>query len=257
MKTAIVTGSSSGIGLAIAQELVREGWNVTLNGILPHHDAELLCASFREQNKGDVYWHDADLSDPEQARALVEDTLKIWGQVDLLVNNAGIQHVAPVEDFPLEMWHKILSVNLSACFYTIQAVLPAMKFRKKGRIVNLASVHGLVGSVHKSAYVAAKHGLVGLTKVVALETAGTGITCNALCPGWVLTPLVEKQIRDRAAAEHSSVEEATRQLLAEKQPSGAFVQPGNLARMVIFLASDDACQMTGAIVPVDGGWTAR
>lgn len=257
MKAAVVTGSTSGIGLAIATLLVQEGWCVTVNGFEEKKAVQSSLDSLDQKGKDRVFYHQADLSDPQQARSLVEKSMERWKRLDLVVNNAGIQHVAPLEDFPLEKWHQILNLNLSACFYIAQAALPLMKSQKYGRFVNIASVHGLVASKHKSAYVAAKHGLIGLSKVLALETAGTGVTCNAICPGWVLTPLVEKQIQDKAAKEHLSFEQAKECLLGEKQPSQSFVRPEDIGTMVAFLASPAADQMTGSVITMDGGWTAQ
>ncbi|GBD41289.1 D-beta-hydroxybutyrate dehydrogenase [bacterium HR39] len=199
----------------------------------------------------------ADLADPAQIARMMERIGERLGPVEILVNNAGIQHVAPVESFPPEKWDAILAVNLSAAFHTIRLALPAMRERGFGRIVNIASAHGLVASVHKAAYVASKHGLVGLTKVVALETAGSDITCNAICPGWVRTPLVEAQIEARAKAEDVDVEEAARRLLLEKQPSGRFVEPEQIAALCVFLCSPAAREIRGAALPIDGGWTAQ
>jgi len=204
-----------------------------------------------------VAYNGADMSRPEQIAAMIEETTASLGRIDILVNNAGIQYVAPVHEFPIERWDAILAVNLSAAFHAIRAALPQMLARNWGRIVNIASAHGLVASVHKSAYVAAKHGLVGLTKVVALETARTAVTCNAICPGWVLTPLVQKQIEDRAAHRRIPLEEAKRELLAEKQPSLEFVTPEQIGGLVLFLCSEAAAQIRGQALAVDGGWTAQ
>lgn len=248
-KVAIVTGSTCGIGREVASYLLQEGWHVMINGL---GDVPELKSSAEQ-----MLFHGADLTQEEQIKDLVQTTEKKWGQVDLLVNNAGIQHVEPVDTFPLATWNKILSLNLTAYFSTIQAVLPIMKKQKRGRIINMASTHGLVASAHKSAYVAAKHGVVGLTKTVALETVQTGVTCHAICPGWVLTPLVEKQIQARVEKEGLSFEKATRDLLVEKQPSGAFVQAMDIAQMVVFLTSPAADAMTGSIITMDGGWTSQ
>jgi 3-hydroxybutyrate dehydrogenase len=194
---------------------------------------------------------------PAQCTALIEAAQQHFGTVDILINNAGIQHVAPVEEFPADRWDAILAINLSAAFHTIRAALPAMQQRNWGRIINIASTHGHVASIHKAAYVAAKHGLVGLTKVVALENATRGITCNAICPGFVLTPLVEQQIADRSRAEKLTAEEATRELLREKQPSEKFTTVEEIAALAIFLCSPAAANMTGASLPIDGGWLAQ
>jgi 3-hydroxybutyrate dehydrogenase len=199
----------------------------------------------------------ADIARPAEAASLIERTVLEFGAVDILVNNAGIQHVAPIEDFPLEMWDAVLATNLSSNFHTIRAALPGMKGRNWGRIVNIASVHGLVASVQKAAYVTAKHGVLGLTKVVALETATTGVTCNAICPGWVLTPLVQKQIDDLALRESITGAEAKQRLLAEKQPSLEFATPDQIGALAVFLCSDAAAQIRGAAMTIDGGWSAQ
>jgi len=199
----------------------------------------------------------ADMSKPDQIAGMVEQATADLGRVDILVNNAGIQHTAPVQDFPADRWDAIIAINLSAAFHAMKAVLPQMLERNWGRIINIASAHGLVASTQKSAYVASKHGIVGLTKVVALETATTGVTCNAICPGWVLTPLVQKQIADRAAHEGIEAAQAKYELLAEKQPSHEFVTPEQLGAFAIFLCSDAASQIRGQALPMDGGWTAQ
>ncbi len=256
-KTAIVTGSTSGIGLGIARALGGAGANLMLNGFGDAGQIEALRAGLAQEFGIEVAYHGADMSRPEQIRALVQAAVDELGGVDILVNNAGIQHTAPVESFPAERWDAILAINLSAVFHATQAALPVMKARDWGRIVNIASVHGLVASVDKAAYVAAKHGVVGLTKVVALETARTGITCNAICPGWVLTPLVQKQIDARAERDGLTQEQAKSSLLAEKQPSGEFATPAQLGALCVFLCSDAASQMRGAALPVDGAWLAQ
>jgi len=204
-----------------------------------------------------VAFNPADLAKPAEIAQMVEAAVKEFGQLDILVNNAGIQHTAPIEKFPVDRWDAVIAINLSANFHAIRAAIPHMRERNFGRIINIASTHGLVASVEKSAYVAAKHGVVGLTKVVALETATTGITCNAICPGWVLTPLVQKQIAERAAREKIPVEQARTELLAEKQPSHEFATPQQLGALAVFLCTDAAAQITGAALPVDGGWTAQ
>ncbi len=255
-KTALVTGSTSGIGLAIAQTLASRGANVVLNGFGDVAGAREMV----EKNASigaRVGFHGADMSQASQIEELVAYANSEFDGVDILVNNAGIQHVANVEDFPVEKWDAIIAINLTSAFHTTRLILPRMKAQNHGRIVNVASVHGLVASAGKAAYVAAKHGLVGLTKVTALETARTGVTCNAICPGWVLTPLVQKQIDDRAARDGVSAEEAKRVLLAEKQPSAEFVTPEQIGEMVVFLCSDAASQMRGVAWTVDGGWTAQ
>ena len=252
-KTAIVTGSTSGIGLGIAITLAKHGVRVMINGF---GDVEDALAQVRAHDPGAVF-HGADMSKPEQIAQMVQACEAQLGSCDILVNNAGIQHVASVEDFPVERWDAIIAINLSSAFHTMRAALPGMRARNWGRIVNVASAHGLVGSANKSAYVAAKHGIVGLTKAAALETATTGITVNAICPGWVLTPLVQKQVDARAAAEGVDDAEAKRRLLAEKQPSLAFTTPEELAELTVFLCSPAAQNVRGQAWAVDGGWTAQ
>jgi 3-hydroxybutyrate dehydrogenase len=256
-KSAIVTGSTSGIGLGIARSLAAEGANVMLNGFGDAAQIEALRAGLAKEFGVKVGFNGADISKPAQIREMVGKATQELGSVDILVNNAGIQHTASVEEFPDDRWDAVIAINLSSNFYAIKAVLPGMKSRNWGRIVNIASVHGLVASTHKAAYVAAKHGVLGLTKVVALEMATTGITCNAICPGWVLTPLVQKQIDDRAKAEGIPADKAKAELLAEKQPSGQFATPEQMGALCVFLCSDAAAQMRGVALPVDGGWTAQ
>lgn len=256
-RTAIVTGSTSGIGLGIAESLAAVGADVLLNGFGEAGAIARLRQSLAEANGVRVGYSDADLSKPSAVAAMIEQATADFGRVDILVNNAGIQHTAPVHEFPPERWDAVLAINLSAAFLAIRAVLPGMLERSWGRIINIASAHGLVASTHKAAYVAAKHGLVGLTKVVALETATTGVTCNAICPGWVLTPLVQKQIDDLAGREGLAPEAARGRLLGEKQPSGEFATPAQLGALAVFLCSDAAAQIRGASIPVDGGWTAQ
>ncbi|MBN9461142.1 MAG: 3-hydroxybutyrate dehydrogenase [Burkholderiales bacterium] len=256
-RTALVTGSTSGIGLGIARALAREGANVVLNGFGDPAEIERLRAELARQHGVTVDYAAADLAKPAEIEAMIADIEKRRGGVDILVNNAGIQHVAPVERFPTERWDAVIAINLSAAFHAIRCALPAMRRRNWGRIVNIASAHGLVASTEKAAYVAAKHGLVGLTKVVGLETARSGITCNAICPGWVLTPLVQKQIDARAAQEGMTPEQARLALVSEKQPSQEFVTPEQLAELVVFLCSPAADQVRGAAWAMDGGWTAQ
>nr|WP_319528224.1 3-hydroxybutyrate dehydrogenase [Pseudomonas laurentiana] len=251
-KTALVTGSTSGIGLGIAQVLAQAGANLILNGF---GDASMAIADVARHGTR-VGHHPADLSDVQQIEDLFAYAEREFGGVDILVNNAGIQHVAPVEAFPTERWDAIIALNLSAVFHSTRLALPGMRQRNWGRIINIASVHGQVGSVGKAAYVAAKHGVIGLTKVVGLETATTPITCNAICPGWVLTPLVQKQIDDRAAG-GLDPQQAQHDLLAEKQPSLAFVTPEHLGELVVFLCSDAGSQVRGAAWNIDGGWLAQ
>ncbi|OKO91723.1 3-hydroxybutyrate dehydrogenase [Bradyrhizobium sp. NAS80.1] len=256
-KVAIVTGSTSGIGLGIAEELAKAGADVVLNGFGDAGEIEKIRSGIERKHDVHVIYDGADMSKGGAVRALIDATIGKFGRLDILVNNAGIQFTAPVEEFPPAKWHAILDINLSAAFHGIAAAVPQMKKQRWGRIVNIASAHGLVASTHKAAYVAAKHGLVGLTKVVGLETAGSGVTCNAVCPGWVRTPLVEKQINDIAAEKRISQKEATNQLLAEKQPSLEFASPEQLGGTVSFLCSAAADQITGTAISVDGGWTAR
>ncbi len=256
-KTAIVTGSTSGIGLGIARALAGAGSNLMLNGFGDPAQIELLRSDLEQEFGVKVAYSGADMSKPEQIRAMVEAAVEELGSADILVNNAGIQYTAPVESFPPERWDAVLAINLSSAFHAIQAALPGMKARNWGRIINIASAHGLVASVEKSAYVAAKHGVLGLTKVVALETATTGVTCNAICPGWVLTPLVQQQIEARAERAGISVVQAKSDLLAEKQPSGEFATPEQIGAFCVFLCSESAAQIRGAALPVDGGWLAQ
>jgi 3-hydroxybutyrate dehydrogenase len=256
-RSAIVTGSTSGIGLGIARALAAAGANVLLNGFGDAREIEALRARLAADYRLNVVFDGADIAKPADVRRMVADATRSFGAVDVLVNNAGIQHTAPTEDFPDDRWEAIVATNLSSNFHAIKAVLPQMRERDWGRIVNIASTHGLVASKNKIAYVAAKHGVVGLTKVVALETATTGITCNAICPGWVLTPLVQKQIDDIAARERISIDLATARLLGEKQPSLAFATPEQIGALVVFLCSEAATQIRGAALPIDGGWVSQ
>jgi 3-hydroxybutyrate dehydrogenase len=256
-KTALVTGSTSGIGLAIAEAFAGEGCNVMLNGFGDAAAIEKLRLEMEKRCGVKVAYNGADMSKPAQIADLVAKTQSAFGSIDVLVNNAGIQFVAPIEKFPPEKWDAIIAINLSATFHAIRATLPAMKQRRWGRIINIASTHGLVASADKVAYVAAKHGIVGLTKVVGMECADTGVTCNAICPGWVLTPLVQAQIEARAKEQGIPVEQASRNLLAEKQPQLQFTKPEQIAGLAVFLASDTASNMQGAQLVSDGGWTAQ
>ncbi|MBS3647665.1 3-hydroxybutyrate dehydrogenase [Pseudaminobacter sp. 19-2017] len=256
-RCAIVTGSTSGIGLGIAEALATHGADVMLNGFGDAAEIDKLRTSLAETHGVRVSYSAADMSKQAEVDAMIAQATRELGSVDILVNNAGIQYTAPVEEFPLDRWDAILAINLSAAFWAIRAVLPQMKRRGWGRIINIASAHGLVASVHKAAYVAAKHGLLGLTKVVALETATTPVTCNAICPGWVLTPLVEKQIDDIANRQGLSRAAATEELLGEKQPSLEFATPAQIGALAVFLCSDAAAQIRGTAIPVDGGWTAQ
>lgn len=256
-RTAVITGSTSGIGLGLAEAFAAAGCRVAINGIATQEEADALVDRLRKKHGTDVFYHPANLADPQQCAVLIEEAQRRFGTVDILINNAGIQHVAAVEQFPPDRWDAILAVNLSAAFHTIRAALPAMQQRNWGRILNIASVHGMVASIHKAAYVAAKHGIVGLTKVVALENAARGITCNAICPGYVLTSLLQRQIDDRANKDHVTNEEASRDILSEKQPSGRFTTVEDIAALAIFLCSSAAANITGASLPIDGGWTAQ
>jgi 3-hydroxybutyrate dehydrogenase len=256
-RTALVTGSTSGIGLGIARALAREGADIVLNGFGDAAAIESLRKKLSDEYKVKAIHIAADMAKPDEINALVGKALGEFGRIDILVNNAGIQHVAPIQDFPVERWDAIIAINLSAAFHTIRAALPDMLKRDWGRIINIASAHGLVASVQKAGYVAAKHGLVGLTKVVALETATTGITCNAICPGWVLTPLVQQQVDARAKAQGLPIDKAKLDLLSEKQPSHEFVTPEQIGALAVFLCSDGAAQIRGAALSIDGGWTAQ
>ena len=252
-KTALVTGSTSGIGLGIATALARQGANIVLNGF---GDTEGPQAQIRALGAR-VAYHGADMSKPAEIEAMMKFAADTFGRVDVLVNNAGIQHVASVDEFPPEKWDAIIAINLSSAFHASRLALPAMKQANWGRIINVASVHGLVASAQKSAYVAAKHGLVGLTKVIALETATTGVTCNAICPGWVLTPLVQAQVDARARSTGVPVEEAKRQLLGEKEPSLQFTTPEELGELAVFFCSAAANNVRGVAWNMDGGWAAQ
>ena len=252
-KTALVTGSTSGIGLGIARTLALRGANIMLNGF---GDVEGAKASFSDLDVA-VGYHGADMSKPAEIAEMITFAQTRFGSLDILVNNAGIQFVAKVEAFPAEKWDAIIAINLTSAFHTTRLALPAMKAAGWGRILNIASVHGLVASAEKSAYVAAKHGLIGFTKTIALETATSGVTVNAICPGWVLTPLVQKQVDARAAADGIDNAEAARRLLGEKQPSMRFTTPEQLGELAVFLCSPAASNLTGAAINVDGGWVAQ
>ncbi len=255
-KTAIVTGSTSGIGEGIAKALAGQGANILFNGFGDRAAIDTLVADTAQQFGVKTDYSDADMSKPEQVRAMVANAEKHFGSVDILVNNAGIQFTAKIEEFPAEKWDAILAINLSSAFHATAAAVPGMKQRNWGRIINVASAHGLVASVQKSAYVTAKHGLVGLTKVVALEMGEHEITANAICPGWVLTPLVEKQIKDRATKEGRSEEAVKNELLGEKQSTARFSTPEQIGALAVFLCSDAAINITGTTHSIDGGWTA-
>jgi 3-hydroxybutyrate dehydrogenase len=256
-KSAIVTGSTSGIGLGIATALAEQGCNLVLNGFGDKAEIEKLRAGLAEKHRVKVVYSPADMSKPADIRAMVALAESALGACDILVNNAGIQFVAPIEDFPEEKWDAIIAINLCSSFHAIKAAVPGMVKRRWGRIVNIASAHGLVASGGKVAYVAAKHGLVGMTKVVAIDHANDGITCNAICPGWVLTPLVQKQIDDRAKASGKSVREEEIALLSEKQPMHQFSKPESIGALAVFLCGDTAATITGTTVSMDGGWTAQ
>jgi 3-hydroxybutyrate dehydrogenase len=252
-KTALVTGSTSGIGLGIAKALAKQGANIVLNGFGDVDGPKAQIEAFGVK----VAYHGADMSKPADIEAMMKFAADTFGRVDILVNNAGIQHVAPVEDFPPEKWDQIIAINLSSAFHTTRLALPAMKKAGWGRVINVASVHGLVASVQKSAYVASKHAIVGFTKVVALENATTGVTCNAICPGWVLTPLVQKQVDAIAANNKLSNEAATQRLLSEKEPSMQFTTPEELGELAVFFCSDAAKNVRGVAWNMDGGWAAQ
>jgi 3-hydroxybutyrate dehydrogenase len=256
-KTAIVTGSTSGIGLGIVSALAAEGCDVMLNGFGDSAAIEKSRAGLAEKHGVRVGYSAADMSKPAEIRELVADTVREFGAVDILANNAGIQHVAKIVDFPEERWDAVIAINLSAAFHASKAALPHMVAKKWGRIVNIASAHGLVASGEKAAYVAAKHGLVGLTKVTAIETANQGITCNAICPGWVLTPLVQQQIAARARAQGIAVEQAREDLVREKQPMLDYTTPEKIGALAVFLCGDAASTITGAALSIDGGWVAQ
>ncbi len=252
-KTALVTGSTSGIGLGVAECLARQGARLILNGF---GDSEAPRAAIKALG-AEVGFHGADMSKPAEIEAMMAYADREWGGVDILVNNAGIQHVAPIDEFPVERWDAIIAINLTSAFHTTRLALPGMKKKGWGRVINIASAHGLVASANKSAYVAAKHGIVGMTKSVALETATTAITVNAICPGWVLTPLVQKQIDARAAQAGITQDKARLELLGEKQPSLQFTTPEQLGELAVFLCSEAAANVRGQSWAVDGGWTAQ
>jgi 3-hydroxybutyrate dehydrogenase len=256
-KVALVTGSTSGIGLAMARALGAQGADIMLNGFGDADEIEAIRAGIAGEFGVRVAYNAADMSSGEECAGLVRTARAELGGCDILVNNAGIQHTAPIEEFPVERWDAIIAINLSQSFHTIRAALPGMYDKGWGRIVNIASVHGRVASVNKAAYVAAKHGLVGLTKVVALEAAGRGITCNAICPGWVLTPLIQAQVDIRAAEKGLAEEAAKADLLAEKQPSKQFATTEQVGGLAAFICSPAADQITGQELGIDGGWTAQ
>ena len=256
-KTVLVTGSTSGIGRGIAEAFAGQGCNIVLNGFGDPAEIEALIAQIAGMHDVKIRYDGADMSKPDAIEAMMARAIREFGAIDVLVNNAGIQHVAPIEEFPVEKWNAIIAINLVASFHTIRHALPPMKQRRWGRIINVASAHALVASPFKSAYVAAKHGIAGLIKTVALEVAERGVTVNAVCPGYVLTPLVEQQIPDTAKARGITEEEVVRDVLLAAQPTKQFVTVNEVAALTMFLASDAAASITGAILPVDGGWTAH
>lgn len=256
-RTAVVTGSTSGIGLGIAEAFAKAGCNVVLNGFAADEKIAAVKRQMEQHGGARAFYHPADLSRAEDCLAIIVAAQEHFGTVDIVVNCAGIQHVSPIENFPADRWDAILALNLSAPFHTSRAAIPLMRKQGWGRIINIASIHGLVASIHKAAYVAAKHGLVGLTKVVALETATENITCNAICPGFVQTALIQQQIENLQARRSVTFEEGKRELLREKQPSLQFTTIEQIAETVIFLCSDSALNITGTALPMDGGWSAE
>jgi 3-hydroxybutyrate dehydrogenase len=256
-KTALITGSTSGIGLGIARVLAEANYNIVLHGLVPIAEGLKLAQEFRDSYGIKAMFHDANMQDSVAIGQMCSEIHTQIGDVDVLVNNAGIQHTAPIEDFPVEKWNSIIAVNLTSAFHVIQKMLPVMQTKGWGRIINIASVHGLVGSVNKSAYVAAKHGMVGLTKVVALENASKGITVNAICPGWVETDLITNQINDVATAQRIDIKQAKFNLITTKQPMPKMAKPSHIGELVLFLCSDAAQNITGTTMPIDGGWTAQ
>ncbi len=255
-QVAIVTGSTSGIGLGLAEALAQQGVNVVINGLGDRDAIEATRAGLSARNGVEVLYHDADMTQPHRITDMVSSTRNAFGRLDILVNNAGVQHVAPVDEFPTEWWDRIIGINLSSAFHASKAAIPPMRAAGHGRIVNIASAHGLVASPFKSAYVAAKHGIIGLTKTIALETAQQGITANAICPGYVKTPLVEGQIADQAKARGISEEAVVKDVILAAQPTKQFVTVEQLAGLLLYLASDAGASVNGAALPVDGGWTA-
>lgn len=256
-RNAVVTGSTSGIGLATVRELAGRGCNVMVNGFGDRAEIDRTCAGIAEQSGTRIVYSGADLSRTEEARAMMAEAADLLGPVDILVNNAGIQHVAALHEFPDDKWDLLLAVNLSAAFHTIKAAVPAMRERRWGRIVNTASVLGMVGAPHKPAYVAAKHGIIGLTKSVSIELAPHGITCNAVCPGTVLTPIIEKQIAQQAQVTGLPEDQVLKAVFLEKMPTGRLIAPEEVAAAIAFLCSDAAASITGAVIPVDGGYTTH
>jgi 3-hydroxybutyrate dehydrogenase len=256
-KVAVITGSTSGIGLGIARGFAKEGVKVVLNGLGNAADIEQTRAELESSTGTEVIFNGADMTQPDQIVAMLQQAKSTFGSVDIIVNNAGIQKVAPIEEFPVDKWDAIIAINLTSAFHTIRTVVPWMKANRWGRIINIASAHALVASPFKSAYVTAKHGLLGLTKTVALELAEHGITCNAICPGYVFTPLVEGQVKDTAKARNLTEEQVIRDVLLAAQSTKQFVTVEQLSALTVFLCSDDAAQITGTALPMDGGWTAH
>ncbi|CDX11779.1 D-beta-hydroxybutyrate dehydrogenase [Mesorhizobium plurifarium] len=256
-KTALITGSTSGIGQGIAEAFAAKGCNIVLNGFGDAAEIERLRAKLAVDHRVAVRYDNADMSKGDAITSMMDKAIDEFGAVDILVNNAGVQHVAPIDDFPVEKWEAVVAIDLMSSFYTIRRALQAMKARKWGRIINVASAHALVASPYKSAYVAAKHGVAGLTKTVALEVAEQGITVNAVCPGYVLTPLVEKQIPDTAKARGITEQQVIKDVLLAAQPTKQFVTVEQVAALCLFLASDEAASITGAVMPIEGGWTAH
>ncbi|MCA1404828.1 3-hydroxybutyrate dehydrogenase [Ensifer sp. IC3342] len=256
-KTAVITGSTSGIGLAIAKAFANTGANIVLNGFGAPDEIRAVTDEVAGLGSGTVIYHPADMTKPDEIADLMATAVARFGGVDILVNNAGVQYVEKVEDFPVEQWDRIIAINLSSSFHTIRAALPGMKAKGWGRIINIASAHGLVASPFKSAYVAAKHGIMGLTKTVALEVAENGITANSICPGYVLTPLVEKQIPDQARTRGITEAQVVNDVMLKGQPTKKFITVEQVASLALYLASDDAAQITGTHISMDGGWTAQ
>ena len=256
-KTAIVTGSTSGIGLAIAKGLAEAGASIVLNGFGAPDEIKQIQEEIQATHKVPTHYASADVSNISEIQQMVEDTLVKFKSIDIIVNNAGVQFVAPVVDFPQEQWDKIIDLNLTSAFKMIKSTLPSMLSKNWGRIINIASAHGLVASPYKSAYVAAKHGLVGLTKSVALEVAETNVTCNAICPGYVRTPLIDKQIAEQAKIHHMPEAQVIKEVILKTQPNNKFIKAEDIAQMVVFLCSTAGDSMTGEIISMDGGWTAR
>lgn len=256
-KTALITGSTSGIGLGVARALAAAGAHIIINGLGDAAEIEKIRLTIEADYKVNVLYHGADMAKPDQIRDMCTKSIEVFGAVDIVVNNAGIQFVSPIDQFPEEKWDAIIAINLNSAFHTIKACLPGMRQRGWGRIINIASAHGLVASPFKSAYVAAKHGMIGMTKAVALETATDNITCNAICPGYVNTPLVQNQIRDQAKAHGIPEAEVVEKIIMQPQPTKKFVEVDQLGALAVFLCSDVAQNITGASLPVDGGWTAR